>query len=387
MSERILFVDDEKNALNAYKRCTRKRFEIATAESGAEGLALLRNDGPFAVIVADMRMPKMDGIQFLRETLSIAPDSVRMMLTGNHDLQTAMEAVNHGNVFRFLTKPCNADELIHFLDAGLSQHSLIMAEKELLEGTLAGTIELLTEMIAAMDPQLGNRSHQTRELAIALGKKLEVPDLWELDAAALLSHLGQATIPPRVAVKAKEGRQLTELERDMIMRVPEIGSRLLAKIPRLDVVAEIVLYEDKYFDGRGFPEDERKGEDLPIQSRILKVARDMVELASLGTGPLQALQQMQSREGRYDPWVLRNASDIVKQRARQQIAKKSDQKLLGIEQITVGMTLLSDVETTAGILLVPSGTYVSIPLYHRILNFYRTQSIREPIAVQLAPED
>ncbi len=104
-ASRILFVDDDPNILSAYQRNLRKRFPISTALNAEQGLELLQSEGPFAVIVADMQMPGTNGIQFLRKAREKAPDSVRLMLTGNADQKTAMDAVNEGHVFSILNKP------------------------------------------------------------------------------------------------------------------------------------------------------------------------------------------------------------------------------------------------------------------------------------------
>ena len=105
MSNKILIVDDDPNLLAAVQRQLRKLYAIETAIGPEEGLKAISEQGPFAVIVSDYRMPVMDGIQFLSRVRQLAPDSVRMMLTGNADLQTAVDAVNEGSIFRLLTKP------------------------------------------------------------------------------------------------------------------------------------------------------------------------------------------------------------------------------------------------------------------------------------------
>lgn len=111
MSYKILCVDDDSNILQGYKRALRRDFDIFIAEGGLEALSIIEKEGPFAVVVSDMRMPVMDGVQFLSRVRDIAPETVRMMLTGNADQQTAIIAVNEGNIFRFLTKPCPPDVL------------------------------------------------------------------------------------------------------------------------------------------------------------------------------------------------------------------------------------------------------------------------------------
>jgi len=107
---KILCVDDEPNVLKAYKRGLRSNFAIDIATSGGEALQFIESRGPYAVIVSDMRMPQMNGIELLNTVKQCAPDTVRIMLTGNADQQTAIDAVNPGEIFRFLNKPCQPED-------------------------------------------------------------------------------------------------------------------------------------------------------------------------------------------------------------------------------------------------------------------------------------
>jgi DNA-binding NtrC family response regulator len=132
MSEKILFVDDNTIILSAFQLQLRKRYAVSVASSGQLGLDMMKQEGPFAVVISDMRMPQMDGFTFLKKAQEISPDSVLMMLTGNADQKTAIDAVNNDNVFRFITKPCQSELLISSIDAALKQSRLIHAEKKLL---------------------------------------------------------------------------------------------------------------------------------------------------------------------------------------------------------------------------------------------------------------
>src|SRR6184192_4097590 len=104
--------------------------------------------GPYVVVVADMQMPGMNGVQFLTKAEAFSPDTVRIMLTRNADQKTAADAVNQGHVFRFLNKPCSPEQLAVTLTAGLKQYKLITAERELLESTLNGSVKLLTDILS-----------------------------------------------------------------------------------------------------------------------------------------------------------------------------------------------------------------------------------------------
>ena len=132
MADKVLLVDDEENVLHGYHRVLHRRFRLEVAMGGPQALLALEHHGPFAVIVSDMRMPGMTGLDLLRSAQELAPDATRIMLTGNLDQQTAMDAVNQGQVFRFLTKPCPVDVLTGALRDAQAIYQLAVAEKELL---------------------------------------------------------------------------------------------------------------------------------------------------------------------------------------------------------------------------------------------------------------
>jgi len=139
----ILFVDDELRILQAFERQLRKRFSIRTAESAQEALKILEVDGPCAVIVSDMWMPGMDGIKLLTQVKNLYPNTVQIMLTAHTDQKTAIDAVNCGQIFKFLTKPIGPEALTSLLDSAIREYRLITAEKELLSQTLKGSVNVL----------------------------------------------------------------------------------------------------------------------------------------------------------------------------------------------------------------------------------------------------
>lgn len=132
---RILCVDDEPKVLEGLERVLHRKCSLLTATSGEEALRLLDGADPIDVIVSDMRMPRMNGAALLAECRKRSPDTVRLLLTGQTDLDSAISAVNDGHVFRFLTKPCPPTVFVEALTAALEQHRLITSERILLERT------------------------------------------------------------------------------------------------------------------------------------------------------------------------------------------------------------------------------------------------------------
>src|SRR5688572_9201926 len=145
--QKLLFVDDDASLLRALDRSLRFDYDLRLAESGKIALDMLRDDNSTSVIVTDMEMPVMDGLEFIEQARHIAPYSVYIMLTGNQDFDTAIAAVNDGSVFRFLSKPCPITAIKRAVDAALKQRELLFSERELLERTCVGAVDLLTDVI------------------------------------------------------------------------------------------------------------------------------------------------------------------------------------------------------------------------------------------------
>src|ERR1035437_5358907 len=133
MSRKILFVDDEPLVLDGYKRMLHAEFSVTTAIGGEKGLIAIRDNGPYAVVISDMRMPGMNGAQFLAQVHQTAPDTVRMLLTGYTDVTAAIDAVNEGHISRYLTKSCEKQVLVAAINIGLVQYRSVTTERELVQ--------------------------------------------------------------------------------------------------------------------------------------------------------------------------------------------------------------------------------------------------------------
>jgi response regulator RpfG family c-di-GMP phosphodiesterase len=381
MNTKILCVDDDPNILTGYQRSLRKQFTLETAPGGEAALAQLAKNGPYAVIVADMQMPGMNGVQLLSKVQEKYPDTVRIMLTGNADQHTAVQAVNKGHVFQFLTKPCEAEMLALALQAGLKQHGLITAERELLENTLNGSVKVLTDVLSMVDPDSFGRGETLREYMRAYVSTLNTDRAWEFEIAAMLSQIGAVTIPLAVIEKFRAGRELTETEQDILSRVPKTGADLIANIPRLESVSKIVLYQHKHYDGSGFPNDSVRGEDIPVGSRILKILIDLLELEAKKVPKDAALNLMQHRMGWYDPRIL-DATFACFDIYLPDTSAKSQGQPVTAKELRVGHVLLADVRTENGRLVVPARTRISPILLVRLTNFAKFSPVVEPIYVE-----
>jgi response regulator RpfG family c-di-GMP phosphodiesterase len=383
MSEKILFVDDDPNLLAACERSFRRRFQLDTAEGGEAGLAKIAERGPYAVVISDRQMPGMDGIQFLSQVRQRVPDTVRIMLTGNVDLEHAVRVVNEGSIFRFLIKPCPQEVLSKALEDGLAQYQLIQAEKELLNKTLSGSVKLLTDILSMVDVRSFGRTEKLRGMINEVVEKMSVTNPWELHVAAMLAPIGYVTLPAETMVKARASHALSKVEEQMVANVPEIAARLLNNIPRLEGVAKIVHYQNKRFDGTGFPPDDVKEESIPVGARLLKILSDLAQLESEGALPLRALSEMQHRNGCYDPKLLAEVRACFGGPDANAEAVKETVAVM-VRDLNVGMVLHTNVLTKDGTLVLAAGHQINEMSLEKIQNFEQLSGIQEPIFVEVA---
>lgn len=363
---RVLFVDDEQPVLDACRRALRKKINIETALGPAQALTQISESNDFAVIVSDMRMPEMTGVQLLAEVKRRSPNTVRMMLTGNSDQQTAIDAVNEGDIFRFLNKPCPPDKLWSSVEAALEQHRLLIAERDLLENTLQGAIQVLADVLALVNPDAFGRTTRIRTHVAAVAEKLGLAELWRFETMATLSQIGCVTVPDAVLQQANAGKVLSESDQQLFDLHPGVAGDLLTRIPRLDEVAEAVRHQHVNFDS---------GIKTPIGSRILKAVLEFERFEAAGKTTSDGIVELKLRSNRYDPEVLA-ALEAVLGTESQLVANEID-----VGELVDDMILAADVTTLQGALVVCKGQQTTDSVRARLINFGRNGVIAKNVMV------
>lgn len=376
MNNKVLLVDDDVNILASFERNFRLKYQVVTASSGEEGLEKLKTVGPFAVIIADYYMPGMNGVQFLTLAKKIAPDSERIMFSGQADLKVSIEAINEGDVFRFLSKPCPTDQLEKILISAVEKYRLVTSEREILEQTLKGSIKLLANILSIMSPKVFRQATNMRKTAQKIAERLMTSNLWEIELAALFSQIGCVTIPGEIMNKVYGGYPLTQAETEIYFSHANSGGNLLRNIPRLENIANAITYQFKQFNGGGYPRDEKKGKNIPLMARIIKIIIDYEALLSHGQSPVQALAEMRSREGWYDKTILA-ALDAEISSAQTGFVVKA----VKTEEIAIGMILADDIKDNVGAILIPKGYEITDALQMRLIIYSRLGRVVEPIKV------
>jgi len=382
MNNRVLFVDDEADLLLTVQRALRSRYAVDTAADAAEALALLEKNEPYAVVVADMLMPGMDGVELLTKVAEKWPETVRLMMTGDPTRQTALDAVNQGHIYGFLTKPCSTGSLVPALEGALRYHALLAGERELLEKTLHGCVQVLMDILAVVEPRSFGRAQSLKEKMRAILILLQDKSSWECELAASLSSIGCVTVPSGLLQRLRQNDVLSFDEREIIQRIPETGSQLLKKIPRLQGVANIVLYQTKCFDGSGFPKDGTSGEDLPLGSRVLKVLLDFMDLEAQAKLPEEAMEIMHGRAGAYDPRVLAALGRSLSVSGPLLPTAERKPRVVKLKELRPGHVLVNDITTPEGLVLVPAGQKITLMVLELVRNFGKLGEIRDEIVVE-----
>ncbi len=374
--EKVLLVDDEPRVLLALYRVLSARFPIETADGGEEGLRAIERRGPFAVVVSDLKMPRMDGIEFLARVKACSAETVRVLLTGQADLNGAMAAVNEGSIFRFLAKPCPPLVLSRTIEAAIEQYRLIIAERELLQRTLMGCVAVLTEILSAVHPAAFSRSFRIKRYVTLLAKAAGMQDIWHLEVAGLLSQIGCVGRP----LDAPGDVASSEGERRLLAMHAVAGAGFLRKIPRLETVSEIILLQQKPY--REYePESEGvAGHIVATGGQILHIASDLERLVGQGLSFRNAMARMRACEGEYNPELL----NAMEEAGEPVLEWKS--AALAVSDLNTSMIANQEVRARDGSLLVANGEQLRSPVLARLRGLAAVVGVPEPIQVLVGEE-
>jgi response regulator RpfG family c-di-GMP phosphodiesterase len=368
----ILCVDDEPKVLEGLALHLRKSYRLSTALNGQAALQVVDSPDPPVVVISDMRMPEMDGAALLTHVRERCPEITRVLLTGQADIDSAVAAVNHGQVFRFLTKPCAPQSFLAAVRDAVEHNRLVTAERVLLEQTLRGSIAALAEVLSLSSPLSFGRSVRIKNHVGEIVKAAHIAPSWQLDVAATLSQIGCVTLPDSTCEKLYYGRSLDLDESKLVEKLPQIGIQLIEHIPRLDQVRLLVEHQNRNYDGSG---GGPVGEAIPQGSRVLKIAIDFDLLEASGMAPELIFGTLASRAGRYDPAILAALA-----RAKTSTQDNRVQEVT-LANLRVGMVLVRDVQAKSGMLLIGRGQEVTDGLLQRLRNM-GTGLVREPLLVR-----
>jgi response regulator RpfG family c-di-GMP phosphodiesterase len=370
---RVLCVDDEPRVVDGLAVHLRRDYQVLTANGGQSALQIFKDKGAPAVIVSDMRMPGMDGATLLKHVKQLYPETTRILLTGEPGRDAAIAAVNEGQIFRFLAKPCPPDHLRAAIEAGVAHHRLFIAERVLLQETLIGCIKALIDILAITNPVAFGRATRVKRLATELAEAVGNKGFWQLEAAAMLSQIGYISLPVELVEKLYYGKRLTPEERVLADGVPHVAQKLLGRIPRLEPVMEILAASQQ-------PKNDIPEGLVKLGAGILRLVLEYDAHIAQGHPADVAIQALRAQMVRHDVKLVEGLESLVGPVAG---AQEVSEVLVG--RVMPGMVFMDDLRTHVGTLLVPKGFEVTETFLERVRNF-GPGILQEKVRVLAAPK-
>lgn len=426
----VLFVDDEENVLKSLSRLfVDEQFAVLTAGSGQEGLETLRNHD-VAVIVSDQRMPGMMGAEFLARSREIRPDAVRMILTGYADVSAAMDAINRGGAFRYITKPWNDDDFVYAVHDALDRYHLAAENRRLTALTIKQNEELkkwsseLEVYVQQQTIDLSRRNKELEQLTVKLKKNfhdmiaaflkiMELSDnflyLHSLHVAELVEDMGIAMglhpdtrEPLVVAAQLHDIGMIRTPEMSFLKDMKELspedqleygvhpvrGQSVLAVIEDMKQVGVWIRNHHEWYNGYGFP-DRLQGEDIPLGARIIAAADTFdLMMCQYGHAPRavpEVLEKIRTQLGvRLDIRLFEPLAAAAGRVYSVEDAGAVEQDIvveLPLERLVEGMVLARDIRSGSGLLLLGKGGSISARALESLMRYHAVDPLREKVAV------
>ncbi len=371
---RLLLVDDERLIRSAYSRQLRDRFEVVTAQGGDEALARLTSEDPFAAVIADLRMPGLDGLTLLQRAREACPDTVRILFTGQADLLLAVRAVNEAGVFRILLKPCPPARLWECLDAAVEQFARARAAREQATRAAGEATTLLATLVERVNPPLHARLTRLRRVVRHMCVALGIAEAERFDPAVTACGLGQLAFDRPMLDRFVAHRPSDAQEAALFEGQWALSADIAGRVDGLRDVAEMV----RGAAGPGDPCDApARVAPVPLGAQLLRVAAAFDGLVAQGLTRDDALSQMRSQlclplrlvDGLMDIAVLTVQWALERRR---------------VADLEVGMILDEPVRTAGGLKLAPAGQRITPALLQVLEGYTRTIGVVEPLLVRVA---
>ncbi len=410
----VLLVDDEAAILVLLRdELEQAGYATVGVTSPLQALEQIRQRN-FSVIISDQRMPELSGLEFLAQAARIQPQATRILITGVMEVGTVIEAINKGEIFRFIVKPWLCEEFLAAVKNGVQRHELILqnshlqsatqsmneqlielnrsleqqvklvAQKNLqlhdlngaLEDNLVHSMELCVHTMETFYPLLGNRARRVFQLCRSISHVLQLSgeDARVLESSALLYDLGLVGVPRQIIRHWQETpHSLSQAEKTLVEQHPILGQELIAFGSNLETVGKIIRAHHENFDGSGYP-DQLSAENIPWLARLLAVAVAYVSNPYTDT---EAMDQLKAGAGTtFDPEAVR-----IFLRAHTVAVIPRKERHLSLAELRPGMVLAKGIHTYNGLLLVSQGQKLNATYIEKVLNHNRIQPITDTVVI------
>ena len=404
MDKRILIIDDEASVLSTLKRLFRnKPYEVFSALSGEEGLSLLEKQ-PVDLIISDMRMPQMDGAEFLSTVKETYPLTERILLTGYSDMESTIKAINDGGIFGYMSKPWDVDQLLSLVESALDQthknklknrtlkrfkkqndalgDDVERKQREMAQSAefvdhafqkLKNSCDVTEQMLLnLLDLKFkGQRVYADKvagiayQLAQVLG--FSEDDQKVLVTAARLHGIGKIGVPDDVLVLPTD--MMTAEQFSLYRQYPANSACTLMSYFEFQDVAEVLFEQKEYIDGSGYPSG-LVNKEISNLGKILSLILDYAELRfGLTTG--EALNHetvigvIQTNHHRYDPSLLPALSSLT---LEVDSSEEISSMMLPLYSLREGMVVNKDIYSDNEILLLHKNAVLTEKVIGHLIN-------------------
>jgi response regulator RpfG family c-di-GMP phosphodiesterase len=410
----ILVVDDEEIVLVALRdTLAREGYHVVASPHAIHASTVLK-DQQFSVVISDQQMPLISGLEFLTQVRQIQPNATRILITAVLTLSTVIDAINKGEIFRFIVKPWLREELLETVRAAVqrydqvSHNARLQAESQAMnarltelnkeleaqtaqvarqntqlaqllagqEENLRQSVELCVQTMQTFHPTLGNRARRVQALCHSMGERAELSPAQQqiLEISASIHDIGLIGLPRQLIKRWEESpASLSEAENALIRHHPILGQELAGFVDHLKGVGSIIRSHHERFDGGGYP-DGLKGAAIPWLSRLLAVAVAYAESQLEARKAAEVI--CQGSGSAFDPEAVR-----IFQRAAPKASVPGKQREITLEQLTPGMVLAQGIYTENGVLLIPDGQRLTSAYIDKLLNYNRINPIAQSLLV------
>ena len=417
---RLLCVDDEPNILSSLRRLFRQGgYQVAVADGGAAGLQALENEH-FDLVISDMRMPEMDGAQFLAQVRARWPDTIRILLTGYADIASTVDAINKGQIFRYISKPWDDNDMLLVVRHALERKALerektrlealtlrqneelkelnaslevkvqartveLAGANEKLKNSFLTSIKVFANLIDLREATLAGHSRRVADLSRKIANKLELSprDAQDVFVAGLLHDIGKIGLPDVLLTRAVT--QMSGDDLGLYRKHPVKGEQSLMALEELRGVAKLIRSHHERFDGQGYP-DALAGQAIPIGARILALVNDFdgLQIGIVGSrrlGPEEAKKLVVDGRGkRYDPLVV-DAFLLLTGKVEKE---HTNEIAIAAADLKPGMAMARDLVSRGGALLLAADYLLDDKLIRQIQEFEESDGAR--LTIYIRPE-
>lgn len=417
----ILIVDDEEGILKSLTRLLKTLpINIKSALNAENALNILKNERA-SLIISDQRMPGLTGVEFLRKSREILPDSIRILLTGYADIEATIDAINEGAVKYYLTKPWDDEFLLSRVKESLDlyettveknrltkvtvkQNSKLQELNENLEQKVAeqtakiskqhedlskSFMETIKAFSTIVETRLKEVGSHSQRVALLSRKMLEGFDLNEKEfqdivVAAILHDIGKISIPDHLLCKSENNYSQSDIKE--IQKHPILGQSCLVLINDFEEIATIIRHHHENFDGTGYP-DRIRQKRIPLGSRIIRIVDSFDRHAFVRGYPtnerlkIAAAHLVQFTESKFDPDLVKKFIDLDLSKHLQLRGSLTDITVIQPSALDAGMIIAEDVYTNTGMFLVPKGAKLSAGMIRRITKIDSLDHIKTGIKI------